>query len=158
VIGPDQVKVRHVGRGNWRRTIYDIVDAAFPAQSMILGETFNPPGFWSSAPPHKHEVDDLPHESAHEEVYLFRLDPPRGFGMQRVYTDDRSLDVAYAVEDGDAVAIPRGYHPVVAGPGYRLYYLWVLAGHQRVLAPRDDPVHAWLKESEAVIDAIGRLG
>ncbi len=158
VITADQLKVRKVGQGNWYRTIYDIIDAPFPAHTMVLGETYNPPGFWSSAPPHKHEVDDPPHESEHEEAYLFRLNPGRGFGMQRVYTDDRSLDEAYAVEDGDVVAIPRGYHPVVAAPGYQLYYLWVLAGNQRVLAPRDDPNHAWLKESEAVISAVGSLG
>lgn len=158
VITADQLKVRHVGQGNWYRTIYDIIDAPFPAHTMILGETYNPPGFWSSAPPHKHEVDDLPHESEHEEAYLFRLNPARGFGMQRVYTDDRSLDDAYAVEDGDVVAIPRGYHPVAAAPGYQLYYLWVLAGNQRVLAPRDDPAHAWLKDSEAVMTAVGGLG
>ncbi len=157
VITADQLKLRKVGQGNWYRTIYDIIDAPFPAHSMVLGETYNPPGFWSSAPPHKHEVDDPPHESFHEEAYLFRLNPPRGFGMQRVYTDDRALDAAYAVEDGDVVAIPRGYHPVAAAPGYQLYYLWVLAGNQRVLAPRDDPDHAWLKESEAVITAVGGL-
>ena len=158
VITADQLKLRKVGQGNWYRTIYDIIDAPFPAHTMVLGETYNPPGFWSSAPPHKHEVDDPPHESFHEEAYLFRLNPPRGFGMQRVYTDDRALDEAYAVEDGDVVAIPRGYHPVAAAPGYQLYYLWALAGNQRVLSPRDDPAHAWLKESEAVITAVGSLG
>ena len=157
VITPDQLKIRHVGQGNWYRKIYDVMDASFPAHTMVLGETYNPPGYWSSAPPHKHEVDDPPHESDHEEAYLFRLNPARGFGLQRVYTDDRSLDEAYAVEDGDVVAIPRGYHPVAAAPGYQLYYLWVLAGNQRVLAPRDDPDHAWLKESEAVITAVGKL-
>lgn len=158
VITADQLKLRKVGKGNWYRTIYDIVDAPFPAHTMVLGETFNPPGFWSSAPPHKHEVDDPPHESEHEEAYLFRISPSRGFGMQRVYTDDGSLNESYTVEDGDVVAIPRGYHPVVAGPGYQLYYLWILAGNQRVLAPRDDPNHAWLKDSEAVITAVGGMG
>ncbi|MCY4436199.1 MAG: 5-deoxy-glucuronate isomerase [Chloroflexi bacterium] len=158
VITADQLKLRKVGKGNWYRTIYDIVDAPFPAHTMVLGETYNPPGFWSSAPPHKHEVDDPPHESEHEEAYLFRISPPRGFGMQRVYTDDGSLNESYTVEDGDVVAIPRGYHPVVAGPGYQLYYLWILAGNQRVLAPRDDPNHAWLKDSEAVITAVGGMG
>ena len=158
VITADQLKLRKVGKGNWYRTIYDIIDAPFPAHTMVLGETYNPPGFWSSAPPHKHEVDDPPHESEHEEAYLFRISPSRGFGMQRVYTDDGSLNESYTVEDGDVVAIPRGYHPVVAGPGYQLYYLWILAGNQRVLAPRDDPNHAWLKDSEAVITAVGGMG
>ena len=47
-----------------------------------------------------------------EETYYHRLDPPQGFAFQRVYTDDRSLDETMAVEDGDVVLVPRGYHPV----------------------------------------------
>jgi 5-deoxy-glucuronate isomerase len=45
------------------------------------------------------------------------------------------------------VGIPGGYHPVVAAPGYRLYYLWAIgacAGSPRALATFDDPAHAWL--------------
>ena len=50
-------------------------------------------------------------ESLLEETYYHRLNPPQGFAFQRVYTDDRSLDEAMAVEDGDVVMVPRGYHP-----------------------------------------------
>ena len=46
-----------------------------------------------------------------EETYYHRLNPPQGFAFQRVYTDDRSLDEAMAVEDGDVVLVPKGYHP-----------------------------------------------
>ena len=106
VITADQLKVRKVGQGNWFRTIYDVIDAPFPAHTMVLGETYNPPGFWSSAPPHKHEVDDPPHESLHEEAYFFRLNPARGFGMQRVYTDDR-----YARRGLHGGRRRRGRHP-----------------------------------------------
>jgi 5-deoxy-glucuronate isomerase len=81
-----------------------------------------------------------------EEIYYFRCNPAQGFGMQRVYTDDRSLDEACVVEDGDTMLLPAGYHPVVAAPGYQLYYLWMLAGpNDRRMRPNDDPAHAWVK-------------
>src|SRR5438067_623666 len=48
--------------------------------------------------------------------------------------------------DGDVVSIRAGYHPVVAAPGYALYYLWVMAGAGRQLAPFFDPQHAWVQE------------
>jgi 5-deoxy-glucuronate isomerase len=45
---------------------------------------------------------------------------------------------------GAIVGIPRGYHPVCAAPGYRLYYLWALVGSGRQLAMYEDPAHRWL--------------
>jgi len=90
----------------------------------------------------------MPDEVKQEEIYYFRVDPPQGFGFQRIYTSDGSLDEAYVVRDGDTVIIPRGYHPVAAAPGYSLYYLWMIAGTQRIMRPRDDPAHAWVKQSE----------
>jgi len=80
-------------------------------------------------------------------LYYFKVDPPQGFGFQRVYTDDRSLDEAYVIENDTFVMIPRGYHPVSAAPGYRIYYLWVLAGGSLEMAPRDDPDHQWVLEA-----------
>ncbi len=156
LITPDDVKCRTVGQWNWKRRVCDIMgnDSEIP-ETLIVGETFNPPGNWSSAPPHKHDVDDLPRESKLEEVYYYKLKPSQGFGLQRVYTADGELDESYVVRDGDAVAIPRGYHPVVAAPGYSLYYLWVLAGENRIMRPNDDPNHAWLKNCEDILSQIG---
>ena len=108
--------------------VYNIVDDRCDAEYLLVGETLNPPGNWSSSPPHKHEYNNLPEESDHEEIYFFKVDPEQGFGIQRLYTDDRELDEACVVENNDAVIISKGYHPVVAAPGYSLYYLWVLAG------------------------------
>ena len=70
-------------------------------------------------------------ETALEETYYHRLNPPQGFAFQRVYTDDRSIDETISVEDGDVVMVPRGYHPVGAPHGYDLYYLNVMAGPRR---------------------------
>jgi 5-deoxy-glucuronate isomerase len=108
-------------------------------------EVITPGGNWSSYPPHKHDTDTPAEETALEETYYHRLDPAQGFAFQRVYTDDRSLDETICVEDGDVVMVPRGYHPVGAPHGYRLYYLNVMAGPRRRWIFRDDPAHAWIK-------------
>lgn len=144
LIGPDEVEVVERGTGSHRREVHTILDSKRSAGALIVGETFNRPGAWSSYPPHKHDVDDLPRQARLQEVYHFRLDPSQGFGIQRVYSPERGFDMAYVVEDRDSVLIPYGYHPVVAGAGYRLYYLWALAGQGRTLAMVEDPDHEWL--------------
>ena len=75
-------------------------------------EVVTPSAHSSSYPPHKHDSDNVPLESSLEETYYHRLNPEQGFAFQRVYTDDRSIDEAMAVENHDVVMVPRGYHPV----------------------------------------------
>jgi len=140
VVRPEQVRATARGGPGFTREVHDILVGDRYAQHLMVGETFNPAGAWSSFPPHKHDGRDG--EPALEEVYHFRLDPPDGFGIQRLY--DGGEDAAFTVEDGDCVLIPHGYHPVAASPGYRLYYLWVLAGAERRLALHEDPSHAWI--------------
>lgn len=144
VIRPSDVTVATRGSGAWRRTVHTILDETRPAQRLVVGETFNEPGAWSSYPPHKHDRHDPPHEVRLQEVYHFRIEPGGGFGIQRLYSPERGVDLSFTVEDGDTVLIPFGYHPVAAAPGYRLYYLWALAGEGRHLAIREDPAHAWV--------------
>jgi len=107
----------------------------------MVGETFNPPGNWSSYPPHKH--DGKNGEPILEEIYYYRVDPPQGFGHQMQYSAGGEC-VTHVVRDGDAVLLPYGYHPVSAPPGYRLYYLWAIAGAERRLALYEDPAHTWI--------------
>lgn len=151
VVPPDVAAVRTVGLGNWQRRVTTSIGPNVEAERLLVGETVNPPGNWSSVPPHKHDRD-ADDERAMEEIYCYRLDPPQGFALQRVYTapdDAEPFDVCYTVRDGDAVVLPRGYHPVVAAPGYRLLYVWALAGDERVYgAWSDDPAHAWIKEGK----------
>jgi 5-deoxy-glucuronate isomerase len=91
-----------------------------------------------------------------QEIYHFRMNPPQGFGVQVMYTDDLDIDQAYIVRNNDNTVLPRGYHPVVAAPGYRLYYLWMMAGvTDRRMAPLDDPAHAWVKAAGAMAADIG---
>jgi 5-deoxy-glucuronate isomerase len=40
-----------------------------------------------------------------------------------------------------------GYHAVVAGPGYDVYYLNFLAGSSRALAVTEDPNHNWIRSA-----------
>ncbi len=139
---------KQVGKDNWTRTVHTHIADNVPAAHLICGETVNNPGGWSSCPPHKHDCFEGG-EVPMEEVYYFQVDPPQGFGFQRIYTDPGAADPfdhAYPVEHGDTVIIPRGYHPVAACPGYTLNYQWVLAGEGRTYgAWRDDPRHAWIK-------------
>ncbi len=141
----DDVPVESRGEGIARRTVHPILMDDRPAQSLLVVEVLTPAGHWSSFPPHKHDRDAPPEETPLEETYYHRLRPARGFALQRVYSDDRSLDETLAVHDGDVVLVPRGYHVVAAMPGYDLYYLNVMAGPRRQWLFQDDPDHAWLR-------------
>ncbi len=145
------VVAREVGRDNWRRTVYSALGENVPAERLLAGETVNPPGNWSSFPPHKHDRSNPPHEAVLEEVYFFRIKPESGYGFIWTYTapgDPDGFSNVFVVEDGDTVLLPKGYHPVVAAPGYQLHYTWVLAGEERRYgAWADDPRHAWVKET-----------
>ena len=64
VIGPDQVAYSVRGQGSNTRHVYDILPETEPAHSLLVVEVITPAGGWSSYPSHKHDTDDLPHESA----------------------------------------------------------------------------------------------
>jgi 5-deoxy-glucuronate isomerase len=144
LIQPATMKRLARGRDANTRYVCDILPETEPAESLLVVEVLTPSGHSSSYPPHKHDTDALPGESFLEETYYHRIDPAQGFVFQRVYTDDRSEDRSFAVEDGDVVIVPRGYHPVCVPYGYRSYYLNVMAGPKRVWSFRNDPRHEWM--------------
>ncbi len=143
------VAERQVGRDNWQRTVYSALGENVRAERLLAGETLNPPGNWSSYPPHKHDRSNPPQEAVLEEIYFFRIKPAQGYGFIWTYTapdDPEGFSTVFVVEDGDTVLLPKGYHPVVAAPGYELHYTWVLGGEERRYgAWADDPRHAWVK-------------
>ena len=141
LITPADVRVYSRGAGGTAREIRDVLMEDRPAAALLVTEVLTPGGNWSSWPPHKHDTDDLPREAYLEETYYHRLRRPKGFGVQRVYTPDRSLDAVLRVGDGDVVLVPRGYHPVAAAPGCDLWYLNVMAGPVRRWAVSVDPAH-----------------
>ena len=114
------------------------------ADSLLVTEVWTPQGNWSSYPPHKHDQDAFPAETYLEETYYHRLNPAQGYGYQRVYNDDLSLDENIAFHDRDVVLVPEGYHPCGAPYGYDLYYLNVMAGPLRKWRFTNDPRHEWL--------------
>jgi 5-deoxy-glucuronate isomerase len=132
------------GKGNNIRHVTNIIPEWDAADSLLVVEVITPAGCTSSYPPHKHDQDNLPDESLLEETYYHRINPPQGFAFQRVYTDDRSLDEAMAVEDGDVTLVPKGYHPCATTHGYDLYYLNVMAGPKRTWKFHNATEHEWM--------------
>ena len=83
------------GKGSNTRYVTNIMpEDDGSANALLVVEVITPGGNTSSYPPHKHDQDDVPTESYLEETYYHRFNPPQGYGFQRVYTDDRSLDEA----------------------------------------------------------------
>ena len=151
LVEPRAVQTRKVGHDSFERTVYTALGDNFAADRLLAGETLNAPGGWSSFPPHKHDRSNPPQETCLEEIYYFQIQPAGGFGFIWTYTapgDPDGFNNVFVVENGDTVLLPKGYHPVVAAPGCRLHYTWVLAGEQRQYgAWAEDPKYAALKHS-----------
>ena len=151
LVGPAEVEIEIRGGGNVTRQINKMIPPGFPCSRLVVVEVYTPSGNWSSYPPHKHDehiVDETGNlvEASLEEVYFYKIDRPEGFAYQRIYTADRSIDELILARDSHLVLSPRGYHPVVAAPGYNCYYLNILAGSAQSLAATDDPEYAWVKQ------------
>jgi 5-deoxy-glucuronate isomerase len=158
VIGPGDVAQGSWGAANFKRHYHQILTLAsqpnLPARRLIAGETFTPSGNWSTYPPHKHEVDDLPQEAYHEEMYFFRVSPADGFGLCHYY-NDQGDEENFTVRDNTIMMAPYGYHTVVSAPGYTTYYLWFLAGEHRIQATKDDPALGWVGRTVAMLKELG---
>jgi len=158
VIQPGQVANGTWGAANFKRNFHQILtlaaQPALPARRLIVGETFTPSGNWSTFPPHKHQVDDLPREAYHEEMYYFRVSPNDGFGICHYYNEEGEEE-NFTVRDNSLHMMPRGYHTVVSAPGYTTYYLWFLAGNQRVQGATEDPQLAWVGRTVAMLKELG---
>lgn len=131
------VRFRRVGEETYFRNICDILTEQSPSERLILGETINDPGNWSSYPPHKHDTDNPPVETKLEELYFFKLKPKMGFGFIRVF--DETEDNVFLIRNNEVVTIPKGYHPVAVVPKFQIYYLWVLCGNTKKLIPFTHP-------------------
>jgi 5-deoxy-glucuronate isomerase len=147
VITPDDVAIEVRGAGNATRQISHIITPDFPADRLELVEVYTPSGNWSSWPPHKHDVDDMPAEAVLEEVYYYQFRRREAWGIQRLYRHDGTRDALWAVRDGELVLIPDGYHPFVATHGDDAYYLNALAGDRRTMACSFDPDLASVREA-----------
>ena len=164
-----EVPVELRGAGTASREVRNFATpGVLEADSIIACEVVTPAGNWSSYPPHKHDEERPGVETELEEIYYFEVQVESGalsaagvapaaaspdgadpVGYQRVYgTDERPIDVLAEVRTGDVVLVPHGWHgPAMAGPGYDLYYLNVMAGPgaERAWLICDDPAHTWVR-------------
>jgi 5-deoxy-glucuronate isomerase len=147
LITPKDVVSSLRGGGNVSRQIVDLMTPAFPADKLIVVEVYTPGGNWSSYPPHKHDVHNPPIEVDLDEIYYYRMKQPTAFAFQHLYSGQHTAERTVKTKDGDAVLVRSGYHPVVAGPGYDVYYLNFLAGTSRVMAVTEDPQHVWIRSA-----------
>jgi 5-deoxy-glucuronate isomerase len=146
LIRPNDVEVEIRGAGNATRRIHHIIKPEFPADRLEVVEVYTPAGNWSSWPPHKHDVDDMPNEAVLEEIYYYQQRRPDGWAIQRLYRREGDRrDGVWAVRHGELVLVTDGYHPFVATHGYDAYYLNALAGDRRTMACTDDPDLAWTR-------------
>jgi 5-deoxy-glucuronate isomerase len=110
-----------------RRELNVLLGANIRAGRIMAGFTRSEPGHWTSWPPHEHGA-------MLEELYLYFDMPAPAFGMQFVFTDRDTPELAVMVREGDAVAMPAGYHPNVAIPGHPINFVWLMAARRE----RDD--------------------
>ena len=149
-IGPDGITLTERGKGTNVRHINNIaMENEDFCDSLLVTEVFTPAGHWSSYPSHRHDEDDFPRITYLEETYYHRLNPPQGFGFQRVYTEDGSLDETITVKNHDVVLVPKGHHPCGAPYGYELYYLNVMAGPRRNWRFVPAPEVEWIMKRDA---------
>jgi 5-deoxy-glucuronate isomerase len=153
LITPGDIASNLRGGENASRQIVDVISPAFAADKLVVFEVYTPGGNWSSYPPHKHEVHNPPEEVDLDEIYYYRMKDPRAFAFQNLYSSDGARSSILKVHDGDVVLVRDGYHPVVAGPGYDVYYLNFLAGTSRSMMVTEDPEHVWLRSTWKQYDA-----
>lgn len=154
---PEEAAIEIRGGDNATRQINSLLQPGFDCHRLVSVEVYTPSGNWSSFPAHKHDerkVDDSGKlvEACLEETYFYKIDKPQGFAIQQIYSHDRSLDEIAVARNNDLVIVPRGYHPVVAGHGYNVYYLNFLTGSDQSLAYSDDPDHKWIYGTWSVKD------
>jgi 5-deoxy-glucuronate isomerase len=159
-------QVLSVSRGEWvwRRNVTPLISPKDASSNLVVGETYNPPGFWSGTPPHLHDREKPQlGESSHEEVYYHRFNWRKGprdqigpYGVQ-LLMDGMRLMKAFLIEDKSIFAIPGGSHPVVASPVSELIYLWGLAGRGGTVMMRDLPEFAHLKSFEEFFKSLEKM-
>ena len=150
-ITPEEVEMVEVGSHDThsRRRIFHVLgqNGAGRAGNLLVSELYGDPGCWSGYPPHKHDTERPPDETAFEEIYHYRYRPDTGFGAQFRYETDGGGTAPEVVmtRHGDTFLIDRGYHPTLRAPGHEGYIFTILVGRQqRSLVQFFEPTHTHL--------------
>ena len=144
LITPNDVIVKHLGKPGFQREAHFLIDERLQAGRIYIGENFIQGGQWSSYPGHKHDTENMPEEGFAEEIYFYKYNKPQGFGIQKVYNDDKSIDETYTTYENDFVEMPEGYHPCTTAPGYNSYLLWMMSCDHRGFYMSMDSDHVWM--------------
>ncbi|MCX8082220.1 MAG: 5-deoxy-glucuronate isomerase [bacterium] len=139
------IRIKRVGEEIFFRNIIEIIPEDFPAENLIVGETITDPGNWASYPPHKHDTDNPPEETALEELYFFKIRPETGFGSIRIFNNPE--DYIFLIKNNEVITIPKGYHPVSVAPKHQLYYLWIMAGNTRKVLSTVHPAYKFINKN-----------
>jgi 5-deoxy-glucuronate isomerase len=107
------------------RTVNITLGKNVEAGRILAGFTTSEPGHWTSWPPHEHAA-------ILEELYVYYDMPAPAFGVQFVYTNPEEPEFVGVVRDGDAVIMPKGFHPNVSVPGHPINFVWMMAAHREV--------------------------
>ena len=107
------------------RTVNITLGKNVEAGRILAGFTTSEPGHWTSWPPHEHAA-------MLEELYVYYDMPAPSFGVQFVYTNPDEPEFIGVVHDGDAVIMPKGFHPNVSVPGNPINFVWMMAAHREV--------------------------
>jgi len=146
VLREDHVKLKLLGEVPYQRETSFIIDGDSNAKVLTIGEAYCTEGNWAGFPPHKHDENNMPKECIAEEIYYFLFEPEQGFAVQCLYTSDGSVDEAYRVKNDELVEFPYGYHTTVTTPGYKSYFLWLMAGDYQGFNRSSDPDHEWIEK------------
>lgn len=163
-VAPEEVTMVEVGSAatHSRRRIFHILgqNAAGRAGRLLVSELYADNGCWSGYPPHKHDTERPPEETAFEEIYHYRFRPETGFGAQFCYEEqagnpEAAVPQVVMTRHGDTFLVDRGYHPTVASPGHEGYIFTILVGkHQRSLVQSFEPPHRHLMDKIPGIQAM----
>jgi len=138
---PEDCKVEMLGIGTMNematRAVRTIFNKANSEKSnLMLGETINLPGRWSSYPPHYHPQP---------EIYFYKFNLNNGFGYSGFGNK------VYKVIQNDTLLVNAQVgHPQVAAPGYAMYYTCVIRHLDKLpyLRPTFFNEHLWLNEKQ----------
>jgi 5-deoxy-glucuronate isomerase len=139
---PEDCKTEMLGTGTMNESSTRMTRSIFnksnrEKSNLLLGETINFPGKWSSYPPHYHPQP---------EIYFYKFNLENGFGYAG------SGNKAYKVISNDTLLVNSPVeHPQVAAPGYAMYYSWAIRHIDNLpfLKPSLFDEYKWLNDKQA---------
>ena len=141
-VGPGDVQVLARGRDTYAREVHNLFVTDPHARRLMVGETFNPPGHWSSTAAQARLCKNG--EPSARGGLRFRVHPPQG-SASRFSTPKAARSVTHQVRDGGVVVLRMRYHPVSAPPLLSLLPLGD-GGRRTQARAVEDPARTWIHE------------